>query len=391
MDGKEGGEKGRLMTRGQFLGTGAAAAAGMGLAGVAAAATADPSRAGPQQCGRACPPASFTWAIPAGVLNTLWSDIFPRLVAREWRAPGSTTVHPDMTVADLQTELSTLTGSADFQARVALVNAHFGSASHMPFRVSGRGGYDFLITDDGIEFFIPDRPGTVLELLRYYTFRNTGRPAIGLPFYLSHAISAVSIDSPTGPSQIHVDRDAILRRVEAAGAECIDLLCLRPRPGDGVPVRQIRDAVIGMDAYRCIIEGVTCWIIEGSVYRGMMTEIPRVVANAWIEAEIGTTGLPKSYASRIPDPLDAGLRSIFEERLETSLPRANKMHFELHPASPPPSMGWDVTDVMVTNKGFFFPLMPALPSTNALDVLLAEIEGGRAGNPVFTDSKRTMT
>ena len=158
MDGKEGGEKGRLMTRGQFLGTGAAAAAGVGLAGVAAAATADTSSAEPQQCGRTCPPSSFTWAIPAGVLNTLWSDIFPRLVAREWRAPGSTTVRPGMTVGDLQTELSTLTGSADFQARVALVNAHFGSVNHVPFRVAGRGGYDFLITDDGIEFFIRTDP-----------------------------------------------------------------------------------------------------------------------------------------------------------------------------------------------------------------------------------------
>ena len=210
-----------------------------------------------------------------------------------------------------------------------------------------------------------------MELLRYYTFRNTGRPAIGLPFYLSHAISAVSIDSPTGPSQVHVDRNAILQRVAALGAECIDLLCLQPRLGRS-------EVVIGKDAYRCIIEGVTCWVIEGSVYRGMMTAIPRIVSNHWIEAATGTTGLPKSYTSRITDASDAGLRSIFEERLETSLPRDNKMYFELHPASPPPAMGWDVNDVMVTNRGFFFPTH-ADPAPDEPPRCIARRDRGREG------------
>ena len=379
-DGARTADNTKVMTRGAFLGTGAVAVATVGLGGVAAVSSSETASPVQPECGPTCPPTNFTWAIPAGILNTLWADIFPRMVAREWLNPGSTTVKAGMTVPQLLGELATLGGSGDFQTRLALVNAHFGSTNHVPFSVSGTGGYDFLVSDEGVEFFIPTPPQSLQDLLRYYSFRGTGRPAIGLPYYLSSAISAVSIDSPTGPSQISVNPSVILQQVQRFDPGCAEIQCIRRK-------LENREVIMGLETYRCLVEGLRCWQIEGSVYRGIMTEVPRVVANIWIEMANGTTTVPGAYAPRFPDPDDRGLRSLFEERLETSLPGSMKMHFELHPASQPAGMPWDQTDVVITNKGFFFPPLPAQPTKQGI---LGEMVAGRAGNPVFTDSKRTM-
>src|SRR5262245_35725043 len=37
------------------------------------------------ECGPTCPPMDEKWAIPGGVLNGLWSHVFPRMVAWAWR------------------------------------------------------------------------------------------------------------------------------------------------------------------------------------------------------------------------------------------------------------------------------------------------------------------
>ena len=46
---------------------------------------------------------------------------------------------------------------------------------------------------------------------------------------------------------------------------------------------------------------------------------------------------------------------------------------------------WNDGDLMITDQGFYFPHLGKGPSRGAM---FDEIAGGRAGNPVFTDSKR---
>jgi hypothetical protein len=68
------------------------------------------------------------------------------------------------------------------------------------------------------------------------------------------------------------------------------------------------------------------------------------------------------------------------ERIETSLPAGPRMIFDVDPA---------VTDMEISNRGFRFPAVGA-PGTAgpSWSTILDEISAGRAGNPVFTDSRR---
>ena len=411
----------------------------------------------------------LAWSIPAGVLNSLWGDFFPRLVAIAWHdaivpAParylqagdppplqGGTTGTGllDLLVwlrgrvtANLDPAVDT-PGSIrhKLDAVIKFFWAHQ-SATGRPFPivVAGTGGYDFLLSDWGIEMFMPDPPPDAGELLRYYSFRQTGRPSLGIPSYLTpSALSLISIDAPTGPSQIEVDAGALalvlppdchppkhllegwsmtaddwdemkqrvkrwptdapaLPNPEDTPIETLHIhwhrdhhwhVCVlrkepkRPLRKDEPPLR------VNFDEYVCLVRKSRCWQVEGSVYRGFATELPRIVATAWMEP--GGAG---PYTTAFHDPGEQGLRELLRERLETMLPRFQQMAFQEIVGSPPTlpngaavpaAPRWNEGDVMITDQGFYFPELSAPPD---LESMIVEIASGRAGNPVFTDSKR---
>ena len=268
--------------------------------------------------------------------------------------------------------------------------------------VPAEGGFDFLLSDWGMEFFLPKGPPTRAELLRYYSFRRTGRPALGLPKYLEDPDSAVSIDSPTGPSQIRLNAD--LPSLSVLGPECADAVkCIRAKLGDyNGPAITAKPPtrLYSLEEYKCLMSAVRCWQVEGAVYRAIATEAPRIVAGAWIELDnadyFGKTApvTQASYLARFSDPGNDGLRRCFEERLETMLPDASRMRFEALQAGSARPVGWSAVwgwwkdDIMITSRGFFLPALPPLPTC---EEIIAEIAEGRAGNPIFTDSKRTQT
>ncbi len=367
------------MSRGEFLGVGAMAAAGVGVGGMGAAVP-NPTNDERFAAAAAPPlPQEPTWAIPAGILNALWGDIYPRLVACTWLGLGP---------LDQRPLLKSGMGAAGLRAAIKWFGDRGGPGEHAPARLRSRinkvlgflevypndafpitiaadAGYDFLLSNLGIELFAPVKPPTSKDLLRYYTFRNTGRPSLGLPGYLTDSLTAISIDSPTGPSQVITSSNIVPLGGQVVFAE-------------GVPVTYAR-VVATLSANRK-------WLVQGSVYRAIAVELPRIVSMMWLEEETSTHvksvvarmqptpkerepgtfvlverappverleaarvdrvevqasaffGSSDAYRSRFWRTDAEGLRSIFEERLETSLPP--NMEFKVDtPASIPPGCG----------------------------------------------------
>jgi hypothetical protein len=409
----------------------------------------------------------LAWCIPAGVLNSLWGDFFPRLVAVAWE-PSRYMVAGDppplqggTTATGLLDLLLWLRGRMvantgvgqdtppSIRHRLDAVIKFFWThqaetGRPFPIVVAGTGGYDFLLSDWGIEMFMPDPPKTAHELLHYYAFRQTGRPSLGIPSYLtSSALSLISIDAPTGPSQIEVDAGALAlvlppgceppkrlltgwrmsqghwdemrRRVKEWPSKApalpnpeeisIEKLHVQWKPDrhwhvcltiDRQPPRDDPEEPddtgheepyrLNFDEYVCLVRKTRCWQVEGSVYRGFATELPRIVATAWMEPG-------GDYETMFRDPGEKGLRELFRQRLETMLPRFEQMAFQemgspphLENGSAAPGMPrWNEGDLMITDQGFYFPDLGSAPNRESM---LDEIASGRAGNPVFTDSKR---
>lgn len=456
---------GQPMSRAAFIGTGAGAALGVaatgpGLPGMSPGRPPLEDGPGPAPS----PPSALTWSMPAGILNALWSDFFPRLIGVTWHDDLVATLPP----VDLLTEgaapfidaaaagapptlrrgvaadgmLELLVwlkermdrneapgkdASTALKQRLDRVIGFFeahksATGSPFPLFVAGAGGYDFLLSEWGIEFFVPDSPQKADDLLRYYAFRQTGRPSLGIPTYLDNAVSLVSIDAPTGPSQIEVDPTVVVvaLRLAWSDAEAARLMtrwgitrarwetiqeAMKVWRGDPARVvpgtdrlfprgRGPRPTGLAFDEYACALGSLRSWKVEGSVYRGIAVELPRIVANAWLERPDRiqpppsmTLPLPgNSYRQRFADPGDDGLRGLFRERLETMLPTADRMVCRTGaPAACPGDPLWNADDVMITNQGFYFPVLSPEPN---LRNMLAQIAQGRAGNPVFTDSKR---
>lgn len=431
-------------------------------------------------CAPTCP-GNLKWAIPAGVLNALWNEVLPRLAAWAW-APQNTIVggghyfeylngQPDPVQAfrehmgywahgnpenpfpappgagpppDPQLPLNPL-AHRRFEAVKNYLDIQ---ACRIPIRFVPGGGYDFLLSDKGLDIFLPAGPKHPLDLVRFYTYRRTGRRPIGTPFYLSQAGLATSTDSPTGPGQVDLAPlaivDLILDGMDSPGnPDCALLVdCALRRMGVPLPAEwedlegrwidylhggirvfgpfpdmvSLLTEEIEFTAQEigCILKAFRCWQIEGSVYRGMMVELPRLVAEIWLEEEMQLPPAPaldRTYHARlITHPRRS--RKVFEERLETMLPTADRMELQTNgPGGAVPGGGpcldrWAIdngkmTDVIITNVGIFFPPIPdrgtaygpvagsgASSLSDQLNSLLAEIACGRAGNPVFTDSQR---
>jgi hypothetical protein len=420
-----------------------------------------------------CPKPSCTggdvmWEIPAGVLHAIWSDMLPRIVALSWStgAPLSGPASSPMGYPELRYWMCGIwlaqasPSNPVFQRRWNLAWDYATnpnpSVTRIPLRIVGRGGYDYLLSDAGLDVFVPEEPKSAAEFLRYYTFRGTGRRAIGIPFYLPKADTAMSTESPTGPGQVILEW-SLLQSIIGSGSPCAEsvkecivrlmgIQTLPPEPmipplhevikeclkthfcdpsefdsvddwkacvaGNGSLVTEwihiLREAaseertrgpsrqvvILAPQTFRCIMGPLRCWQVEGSVFRGMMTEWPRIVATIWMERlqQAPSCPLPlDGYASRYAKAGNSGgpgqpqygeLRKIFEERLETQLHSDEWMRLEVR-------NGLD--DVLVTDQGFLLPPVENLPGSDdrqRLDSIAEEIAAGRAGNPVFTDSMR---
>jgi hypothetical protein len=260
------------------------------------------------------------------------------------------------------------------------------------FVVNGQ-GYDFILHSEGLDLFIPPNPAkagsqddeenaddkkfyesddgktrALREILRMYRFRALGTPPIALPRYpiyplerngrpAKYPFPSIQMNTPTGPSLPPEDWVKGLA----------DLPSDRPR-------RKKLD-----------------WWITGAAYRGIMAELPRIVASLWHElASDYPTGADDSttYEGRFHEQL----KSLLQQRVETTL--FKKMNVIVGKNEAPRDAGetWKQNDVMITNDGLYV-LDPTLDSTDgetmvtpSLESVLLDIESGVAGNPVFTDS-----
>lgn len=430
------------------------------------------------------------WAVSAGMLNALWSDLFPRVAVAYWlKRSGPALVPPPWMIGGNERDLSDIlahapgnaihlaaneiAGTATFNARRLNVIAHFGSGGSIPVRVMGEGEFDFILSDQGLDLFVPGEPMDLRDMIRYYTFRGTGKRSVGIPNYIGQfgpgapvpAVSkstALTADSPTGPSQIDMSYQAVQARIisvfvgNIAMKDCVEavLHCLETKSSQGAHAQQDGNAsvtrayydqaqsiaskllqretvtpqdldtfkaaeirlrerpspggvdhtfvphptrMVSMSAeeYACLMEPLRCWQLSGAVYRAILTELPRVVATVWLEQIDGVAGgssYTANFAQGGDGNPDVGIRKIFRERLETSLPLANSMYFRTYTPAQAAALGWLDNDVMVTNEGLHLPQIQALnlgnPATTKAtwDGIYDEIMKGRAGNPVFTDS-----
>lgn len=416
------------ITRGQFLGLGAAAAAGIGSVGLAADGRAQVCAARPPYCGQLHndPPPPPTWTIPASILQVLWGEIYPRMVAQAWLLGSADPFDVHDVTPVLHDRLikfrNLLFGSINNPSppQLASFNAsRFGRRFNevcayllntatplIPIRYHGPGGFDFILSDHGLDLFAPRPPEDEDDLLRYYEYRLTGRPAIALPNYLEVA-HTLDVYCPAGPSQVWTDAAGLNMAIDPSGCRLGALTCLDqteqtyPEVLTGLPDRRVVLRQLGwkgdeatldyvqqryvpfasargytIQGYFSAVTHLRCWQLEGAVYRGILEQLPRIVATVWRES-LGTC-IGGSYAARFGDP--RLMRQIFEERLETMLPKYDHMVFEVggRPDQPP------LDDVEITNHGLRFPVADR-PDITAM---LSSIAAGRAGNPVFTDSKR---
>jgi hypothetical protein len=306
--------------------------------------------------------------MPARLLNTLWSVVMPRWAAfvwsedKKWPAPGTKLTNTNIPFGSLKAPAGEPQFEATLDAQVDELKKYLKKKASAPVRFAGVGGFDFVISDKGIDLFAPPHPaeGKSIEdaegkllwqarLVYFYTFRPTGRRAVGLPQYLTgdkkYSLVGAPFLAATGASQV---------------------LYEPPKAK---------------------------WKVSGAVLRGILEQLPRLTAEVWQEDVVELTRL-RDQAAKTDD---TGLRQLFRERLETDLPSG--MEFETFSKAPPQkafataikAQGrnlWknDDSGVVITSKGFYIPEIPALPDAKDM---LRDIARGRAGNPVFTDSGMT--
>lgn len=271
----------------------------------------------------------------------------------------------------------------------------------MPVRLLEGRAYDFMLSNDGLDVVIPPSPFSSdwsdpaadkvtreieqREVYLQYMYRKTQPRPLGVPSCDTanddglQGLASVVLSEAGGPTNIVIDTDILLDWLAAIAAEAgaDDLVAgFETFEADG-----ILSGPLDLSALIYLFGPGRCWRLAGSVYRGIMAELPRVIANSWYEQNLGAGSTAGTYTARYSDPSEAGLRTIFEERLEIGLPTASfKCQAKAADATNP-------GDVTITNEGLFFPS----PCTSPPDekVLLSSWINGTAGNPMFTDSTRS--
>jgi hypothetical protein len=237
-------------------------------------------------------------------------------------------------------------------------------------------GYDFVLSDQGLDVFVPPKPGSRdhgrpakvepedepaarEEVLKLYKFRETSRQPIGLP---RAPFTAFPPDNGKPPAP---DDDSFISIPQLTA----------PTGSHQIPEGWITEFAEDVD-----------WWVSGSLYRAIMEAYPRIVASKWYEevawdrSAYTGKGLEKTYRQRFDEP--GGLKELLEERVETVLPEELGV-FREQPKGAYGAKGWNPNDIMVTSKGIFFPDPREAPEW---DELAKAIQAGIAGNPVFTDS-----
>ena len=385
-----------------------------------------------------CPPAGDVWLLSGSVLNAFWRHCFPRLVAKFWLDPASVTSLSNPSTAitpkeptmvkflnDLAADVDALPiNSPKFAQKKQLVVAYLTSSTsnRIPIRFISGGGFDYVLSEWGLDLFSPPAPKTEADLYDFYTYRATSTPAIGIPFYMTEAVGDAYIDPDADQARITLEKivemlhagagagylsddraaKTIASLQKAAAQPEVDEhpagidrdsdrsgTTARKSPGNGIDGRNI-DPTVNLKSLKAVLKSVRCWQIDGADLRGIQTQLPRVVAKKWFEQAVGSAD-PNAYARRIHQP--DGLRRILNERLELSLPAAERMRFEMRPR--PGSSDTIDNEIVVTDKGFLFPYAADLaelpdptqrPSVDRRVAILEAIVVGAAGNPVFTDS-----
>jgi hypothetical protein len=372
------------------------------------------------------------WYMPGSVLNALWGNIMSRLAASVWlgrldwppkttpeKHPGGLEAYPvDGTAmpklaeqivriaftrkaneswkaieqsfvlaAERQDRLtnaqrSTLITTQYFHpgAAEAYLPHRPPEAHRMPLRVIKARGYDFVLSDQGLDLFVPPKPGAPYgredwgkvdkkeepaareDVLQFYKFRETSEPPIGLP----RAPATAFPDNGSPPSDFFVSVPQLTA----------------PTGSHQVP-----------EAWMKGLAPTVSWWLSGSLYRGIMAVLPRIIASKWYE-EVAwdpatattdgytTAGEDQTYRTRFYKK--GGLRELLEEHTETVLPKSLAIVVAGKPSwVPKEAPGWNERDVMITSEGLYIPDPGDAPEWTEL---AKAIESGVAGNPVFTDT-----
>lgn len=387
-------------------------------------------------CAKDCHPDEVQkkWEITAGILGQIWGEILPRMVAYAWEQ-GDDLRAAVNSLADFQTYMNNLPHvfnpaispppTRAFEEAWDAVDTYINNATAagtaVPVDIPGDGGFDFVFSDCGLEMFVPRKPRDIEELLRFYTFREAGRPVLGFPRY--DVPGPREITSPTGPSQVRMRFSSVVQNLcfSEVGPDCwADVMnCLalhlempslfeashferlahtHGKPGQEEEFIRILEELeientevqLSMEAYTCALEPLRCWQLSGAVFRGIMVTLPRIIAEIWHERALRPPPWNGQLNTGNAGPLWVEFRdqprSIFRKRLETSIPDSNRMEFRSYdPANPP-------GEVKITNKGICLPRPQTMPPTEAaaMNSIYGEISNGKAGNPVFTDSKTSI-
>lgn len=361
------------------------------------------------------------WFMAGSVLNALWGNIMPRFAASVWRGglewPPNTDAEPlknglaahplkDEALEAFARQLVEIAfGTEDNYLKAAksrnrltkaqlstlVVTEYFhpgAAAEHLknrpdadlrlPLRVVEDEAYDFVLSNEGLDVFVPPTPGSNTpgppaertdaarrEVLQFYKFRETSKPPIGLP------------GRPT--SALPEDDDSFINIPQLTA----------PTGSHQVPEGWIRAMSDEVD-----------WWLSGSLYRGLMGAYPRIIASMWYE-EVAWGGVESEYSpeerrqtfrSRFErgdgkGKSDDDLKEMLEERVETVLPAELGIFVPQIRERPDwlagDAPGWNENEIMITSDGIYFPDPGDAPSW---EKLLDAIESGVAGNPVFTDS-----
>lgn len=309
--------------------------------------------------------------------DELWKKIYDRYAkAAESRRGLSTSQRCALVVAEY------------FYPAGAPLDRRPPAANLMPLRIIEATGYDFVLTSEGLDIFVPPKPGTALNhgeaafgkvtkeeeaaarrnVLQHYKHRETSKPPIGLPRAPATAF----------PSN---------------GANDIDVLVTHPEEGYFINIPQLTAPTGAHQMPEAWVRSVgpeVGWWLSGSLYRGVMAAYPRIVASMWHEEVAWPSVDPslgrRTYAERLC--AKDGLRTLLQERVETVFP--DKLAIPVPQAGLRPSWvtsandaGWNPRDIMLTGEGIYFPDPGGAPQWKEL---AESIERGVAGNPVFTDS-----
>ena len=146
-----------------------------------------------------------------------------------------------------------------------------------------------------------------------------------------------------------------------------------------------------------------CWQLSGSVFRRIANELPRIKAQVWLSRlnsdivrdNVNTLLIPEAEKPNVDNVVrsnfnrldnryssnndDDGARSIFQERLESTMPGENEMYFRgLRPNEAP-----FFDEIVIHKYGITLPRICEGPDKQ---YIYQSWKNGQSANPVFTDS-----